>query len=60
MAAAAGWPADVKHHTWPLSTSRETRTAITPITNSVRKRLPLWLGPLPDAERKLREAQGKK
>ena len=28
------------------------------MSNSISQRLPLWLGPLPDAERQKREAQG--
>ena len=53
-----GWSTDAKQNAWPQSRKPEARAQLTPVTNSVCKRLPLWLGPLPDAERKLVEAQG--
>ena len=53
-----GWPIDAQQQAWPASKNRDDRTPLTPITNSVCKRLPLWLGSLPDAERQRREAQG--
>ena len=55
-----GWTTDVQKEAWPQSSSRETRTLLTPITNSISKRLPLWLGSLPIAERQRREAQGQR
>ena len=53
-----GWGTDAKQNAWPQSRKPEARAQLTPVINSVYKRLPLWLGPLPDAERKLVEAQG--
>ena len=47
-----------KQQAWPQTSKETLNTALTPVTNSVCKRLPLWLGPLPDAERQRREAQG--
>ena len=55
-----GWPTDVQKQAWPLTNSQETRTQLTPVTNSVSKRLPLWLGSLSDAERQREEAQGQR
>ena len=55
-----GWPIDAQQQAWPQTCSRETRTPLTPVGNSVSKRLPLWLGSLPDAERQRREAEGQR
>ena len=55
-----GWPIDAQHQAWPETNYQETCTTLTPITNCVIKRLPLWLGSLPDAERLRREAQGQR
>ena len=55
-----GWQADNKHTTWTQSRKSNGRIAITPVTNSVNRRLPIWLGPLPDEERQAREAQGQR
>ena len=55
-----GWPTDDQQQAWPKTSCQETRTLPVPITNSVSKRLPLWLGSLPDAERQRREAQGQR
>ena len=52
------WPIDAQQQAWPQTSSRETFTPLTPVTNSVSKRLPLWLGSLSDAERQRWEAQG--
>ena len=46
-----GWPTNAKHVAWPQPTNTNTQPPIVPVTNSVKRRLPLWLGPLPDAER---------
>ena len=53
-----GWAIDAQQQAWPPTTIQATHTPLTPVTNSISKRLPLWLGPLPDAERQRREAQG--
>ena len=53
------WTTDAKHQAWP-GTTREVHTPLTPVANSVSKRLPLWLGSLTDSERKRLEAQGKR
>ncbi len=55
-----GWSTHSKIAAWPQSSKAKTRTSITPVTNSVSRRLPIWLGPLPDKERKQREAQGQR
>ena len=54
------WPIDAEQQAWPPTNNRDDRTPLTPVTNSVCKRLPLWLGSLPDAERQRREAQGQR
>ena len=54
-----GWPTDVQQQAWPPTSSQEARTLLTPVSNSVYKRLPLWLGRLPDKERQKLETQGK-
>jgi len=53
-----GWAIDAEQQAWPPTTIQTAHTPLTPVTNSVSKRLPLWLGPLPDEERQRREAQG--
>ncbi len=53
-----GWPTDCKQQVWPQTVTPKDLNSLTPITNSVCKRLPLWLGSLPDAERKQREYRG--
>ena len=45
------WSTDAKQDFWPQTRSNEHGAPLTPITNSVSKRLPLWLGFLPDEER---------
>ncbi len=55
-----GWPTDAHQQAWPQTSSRENHTSLTPVGNSVSKRLPLWLGSLPDAERQRLEAQGQR
>ena len=52
-----GWPKDAKVPSLAIKDQNRRSNLITPVTNSVRKRLPLWLGSLPDAERQKREAQ---
>ena len=53
------WPRDTKQKAWSRPNRSEEVAPLTPVLNSVYKRLPLWLGSLPDAERKKVEAQGK-
>jgi len=55
-----GWPTAAQHPAWPPTPRANARTPLTPVTNSVNLRLPLWLGPLPDAEREAREARGQR
>ena len=55
-----GWPADAKNNAWPQISKPEAQTALTPVTNSVCKRLPLWLGSLSDEERQKLEAKGQR
>ena len=55
-----GWAIDAEQQAWPPTTIQTAHTPLTPVTNSVSKRLPLWLGPLPDEERQRREAQGQR
>ena len=55
-----GWSTDVQQQAWPQNPRPEAHAPLTPVTNSVSKRLPLWLGSLPDAERQRREAQGQR
>jgi protein O-GlcNAc transferase len=55
-----GWATDARRQAWPQAKSPEAPLALTPVTNSVSKRLPLWLGSLPEAERQRREAQGQR
>jgi predicted O-linked N-acetylglucosamine transferase (SPINDLY family) len=55
-----GWPSEVKQQAWPQTTSPEIRTPLTPVTNSVSRRLTLWLGSLPDEERQRRESHGQR
>ena len=55
-----GWPTDSQQQAWPQTSRREAHKPLTPMTNSVSKRLPLWLGYLPDAERQRRDAQGQR
>ena len=53
-----GWPTDAQHPAWPPTTEANAPTPLIPVSNSVSRRLPLWLGPLPEAERDKREAEG--
>ena len=55
-----GWPTNAQQLAWPQRHNRENSAPLTTVTNSVIKRLPLWLGPLPDTERQHREAQGQR
>ena len=55
-----GWRSDAKIQAWPQKCKPNGRERITPITNSVYKRLPLWLGPLSKAEQQKREANGQR
>ena len=55
-----GWSTDHRKQAWPQTCGQGLGTTLTPVTNSVIKQLPLWLGPLPDAERQQREARGQR
>ena len=56
-----GWPTtDTKQQAWPQTNKARSRASLTPVTNSVCKRLPLWLGSLPDSERQVRVAKGQR
>ena len=56
-----GWSTtNAKQHSWKEISEPEPKAQLTPVTNSVSKRLPLWLGPIPGAERKRLEALGKR
>ena len=55
-----GWPTDAELQAWPQTIRQEDRTSLTPVNNSICKRLPLWLGSLTDAERQRREARGQR
>ena len=55
-----GWSRDDEQQAWHQVSSTKRHTASTPVSNTVCKRLPLWLGSLPDAERQRREAQGER
>ena len=54
------WPTSKPKEAWPQLNRKGSNTQLTPISNSVSRRLPLWLGSLPDAERQRREAQGQR
>ena len=55
-----GWPTDAKRAAWLQTEKTEDRSTGVAVTNSPNRRLPLWLGPLPDVERKAREARGQR
>ena len=55
-----GWPNDTQQQAWGQAYCPRTRALLTPVNNSVYKRLPLWLGALPDEERQQREARGQR
>ena len=54
------WPTDTKLEAWPQTTDCEARTEPTPVTNSISKTLPLWLGPLSETEREKWESRGQR
>ena len=54
------WPTETKQQIWPQNNTTDICAPSAPITNSVAKRLPLWLGALPDAERQRRISQGQR
>jgi len=54
------WSTNPEIKAWPQTSKNTAHTSVSPITNSISKRLPLWLGPLPDAERQRWEAQGQR
>ena len=53
-----GWATDARRQAWPQANSLDVPLPLTPVTNSVSKRLPLWLGSLPEEERQRRVAKG--
>ena len=55
-----GWPIDGQQQAWPPTSSTRPRSSATSVKNSVYRRLPLWLGSLPDAERLRLESQGQR
>ena len=55
-----GWPTDAQMQAWSETSRTEDYAPLTPVANSVYKRMPIWLGALPDAERQRREAQGQR
>ena len=55
-----GWTTNAKQHSWKEITQPEPQAQLTPVRNSVSKRLPLWLGPIPGAERQRLENLGKR
>jgi len=55
-----GWPTNAKHAAWPPTAKTKAKTQLVPVSNSISQRLPLWLGPLQDAERDRREALGQR
>ena len=54
------WFSDNKLEVWPQTKALKIRNSLTPTSNSVCKRLPLWLGSLSDSERQRREYQGQR
>ena len=54
------WPTETKQKAWSRHNRPEDFAPLTPVLNSVYKRLPLWLGSLPDTERQHIESQGKR
>ena len=54
------WPTETKQKAWSRHNRPEDFAPLTPVLNSVYKRLPLWLGSLPDTERQHMESQGKR
>ena len=55
-----GWSTEAKLQAWPQITQSDAHGHLSSVANSISRRLPLWLGPLPDAEREQREARGQK
>ncbi len=55
-----GWPTDGKQQAWRQRCTAEDRAPLTPITNSICRRITLWLGSLPDSVRKDRETRGQR
>ena len=53
-----GWTTNGKHQAWSQLSKSDDRGPLTPVSNSICKRIPLWLGPLTDEELQRREAQG--
>ena len=51
------WPIETKQ-TWHQINRAKDRALLTPVTNSVCRRLPLWLGELTEAEKLDREGRG--
>ena len=52
-----GWATEGKKTAWHAKHSIQSNPQLTHVSNSVCKRLPLWLGSLPIEERQLREAE---
>ena len=53
------WPIETKQ-TWHQINRAKDRALLTPVTNSVCRRLPLWLGELTEAEKLDREGRGQR
>ena len=60
MAPAAKLANRHEAQAWPQTTDCEARTEPTPVTNSISKTLPLWLGPLSETEREKWESRGQR
>ena len=54
------WLTDTQQQAWHQISRKANHAPPTPVTNSVTKRLELWLGSLPDGERQRREEQGQR
>ena len=55
-----GWNTNTELAAWPQTYEGKASTPLAPVTNSISRRLPLWLGPLPNAEKEEREARGQR
>ena len=55
-----GWPTEKNLPTWRQTNQQNNQNQLTPVANSVCKRISLWLGPLSNTERQSRESNGQR
>ena len=55
-----GWSTEAKHNAWPQINKADIPAPLTPVSNCIKLKLPLWLGALPNSERQRREKQGQR